>query len=308
MNQYIITYFCINKSIGNVMKFILKTILIIVSFLLLHVSCADKDLNKGGKTDDDPNSPVTTQNYISYLYNYSSENTNNTVEISIITDGAIQTTKDLDLTIPPLKYNKSWLFMLTQDDCKQAAYCRTWAAINGRPISSFVDSTNYYYDVEQLAADDLPPNSYYLGKTLGSSDGCGNEVRFHFTTTLSPESDFMNATTSVNKGFTNNYYRFFMKSGLRWNNVKEMLNFGTGIAFHDMNTTSTQNTDSILKHYQIAQDSILKNLPGRGAKMLAEPNGNKTYVAAANSFPDIQTLTAQSGAVELYPFQTTTDL
>lgn len=30
------------------------------------------------------------------------------------------------------------MLMLTQDDCMQAAFCRTWAAINGKPISSSI--------------------------------------------------------------------------------------------------------------------------------------------------------------------------
>ena len=298
------------------MKFILKTTGIIILFSIILSSCADKDLYKGNKTTDETTGTTTTPSYTSYLYPYSTENSNNTIEISIVTDGSVQATNKVNLSIPPLKYNKSWLFMLTQDDCKHAAYCITWAAINGRPVSSSdtlavsgsASSKVLYYSCEQLYANDLPPNAYNLNKTLGSTDGCGNEVRFHPTTTLAPEWNSMRAQVSVNKGFTGNYYRFYMKSTLTWNDVKEMLNFGTGIAFHDVNTPSVQNTDSILFHYQIAQDSILKNLSGRGAKMLAEPNGNKTYVAAANNFSDIQTLTAQSGSVELYPFQIGTDL
>lgn len=47
-------------------------------------------------------------------------------------------TKDINVEIPHLKYNKTWMLMLTQDDCMQAAFCRTWAAINGKPISSSI--------------------------------------------------------------------------------------------------------------------------------------------------------------------------
>src|SRR5690606_34157228 len=108
---------------------------------------------------------------------------------------------------------------------------------NGRPITSYSGTErNYYYDIEQLEAGDLPPNTYSFGKALGSTDGQGNEVRFHFTTTLAPEWDFMSADVSIRPGFTENYSRFYMKSGLRWSNVREMLNYGTGIAFHDVNT------------------------------------------------------------------------
>src|SRR5699024_1885108 len=109
--------------------------------------------------------------------------------------------------IPVLKYNKSWLFMLTQDDCKHAAYSTTWAAINGKPLSY-----NYYYNAEQLAAGDLPSDIFYFKKTLGSTDGTGKEIRFAFTTTLAPEWEWMDTKTDVNKGFTKNYARFDMKS------------------------------------------------------------------------------------------------
>lgn len=245
--------------------------------------------------------------YSGYQYPSGDEVSNVIAEITIVVDDNVSYNLD-GIEIPPLKYNKSWLFMLTQDDCKQAAYCRTWAAINGRPVSPSSDSANYYYDVENLIAGDLPPLCYELNKTLGSSDGCGNEVRFHFTTTLAPEWSFMRAPSSVRKGYRKNYYRFYMKSGLRWANVKEMLNFGTGIAFHDVNTTSVDRADSILFHYRAAQDSIVKNLSGRGAKMLAEPNGNKTYVTAANTFEDIQTMVAQTGAKQLYPFKESSDI
>mgnify|MGYP003034440827 CR=1 FL=1 len=33
----------------------------------------------------------------------------------------------------------------------------------------------------------------------------------------------------VRPGFTENYYRFFMRAGLMWDDVIEMLNYGVGI-------------------------------------------------------------------------------
>ena len=46
----------------------------------------------------------------------------------------------------------------------------------------------------------------------------------------------MNAETVVYPAFSQDYYRFFMKTGLVWDNVVDMVNYGTGIAFHDVNT------------------------------------------------------------------------
>lgn len=249
-----------------------------------------------------PHPPDPEQKEQAYLYAFDKESQNTVAEITIQTDGSADLSV-VDAEIPYLKYNKSWLFFLTQDDCKHDAFSCTWAAINGKPLS-----LQYRYDVAQLKAGDLPPDVYYLGKTLGSTDGAGNEVRFSFTTTLAPEWKWMDAVTVVDKGYNINYARFYMKSGLVWDNIVEMLNYGNGIAFHDVKTTDENNKDSIIKHYIISQDIILKKLSGRGCKTLVEPNGNKTYVAAAQSYDPIQTMTAQSGTVDLYPFQVKDDL
>lgn len=251
--------------------------------------------------------------YSSYSYPYKEENSNNAIEVIIKSDRAIKA-NDIIAEIPHLKYNKSLLFMFTQDDCKHAAYCRTWAAINGRPVSNSdlyptkPTRKDLYYDAAQLQAGDLPPNVIPAGNTLAYKDGLGNEIRFAITTTLFPEAKWMEAETEVIKDFTNNYHRFYMKSGLVWDNIIEMLNYGTGIAFHDVDAPDIDNPTEILQHYRIAQNIILDKLAGRGCKMLAEPNGNKNYLTAALQYPEIQTMTAQVGAKKLYPFKVTNDL
>lgn len=185
-----------------------------------------------------------------------------------------------------------------------AAYSTTWAAINGRPLSD-----SYYYNAAQLRANDLPPDVYTLGKTLGSTDGAGREVRFAFTTTLKPEWSDMDQQIDVRPGYTGNYYRFYMQRALVWDNVAEMINYGTGIAFHDVKTESVEIPDSIRRHLGISQQIILKKLAGRGCKMLAEPNGNKNYLAAAESYDPIQTIYKQNGeGVVLRPYQLGDDL
>lgn len=251
--------------------------------------------------------------YSTYIYPFKDEIKNATAEITILSNKKINSDQIIS-EIPFLKYNKSWLLMLTQDDCKHAAFCRTWAAINGKPISSsdpYPTTPNphdLYFDAAQLQAGDLPPNVIPAFEALGCTDGNGNEIRFSITTTLAPESDWMNVKYNVKRGMSDNYYRFYMKSGLTWNDVIEMLNYGTGIAFHDVDASDVYAPADILKHYKIAQDSILKELFGRGCKMLAEPNGNKSYVTAALQYPEIQTMGAQNGTVKLYPFKVNDDL
>lgn len=290
------------------MRKTLQQVFLASALLSCLISCIDKDVYQG---NGDDNQGAEHTRYVSYLYPYGSEAQNVVAEITLEIDGEINTDM-IKAEMPFLKYNKSWLFMLTQDDCVHAAYSTTWAAINGKPLSP---DPKYYYNAEQLAAGDLPPDAFYLNKTLDSTDGTGNEVRFAFMTTLSAEEDWMNAETDVNNGYTDNYYRFFMKSGLTWNNVTEMLSYGTGIAFHDVNTEAVTREDSIIKHYTLSQQIILDKLAGRGSKTLAEPNGNKTYVRAALDYAPIQIMTAQNegGATDpelerLYPFKVNFDL
>lgn len=262
------------------------------------------DLYRKEDVDEKSQIPI----YKPYTYPWDQEVSGAEAEIEFVLNISSTMLEDISLSVPPLKYNKSLLFMLTQDDCMHGAFCKTWAAINGKPITWYGYERNYYYDIEQLEAIDIPPNTYSLGKTLGSTDGHGNEVRFHFTTTLAPEWDFMSADVIVDPGFDSHYSRFYMKSGLRWNNVREMLNYGTGIAFHDVKAADVYNVGELVEHLALAQVITLDSLYGRGIKSLAEPNGNKSYLNAAKQLSDIQTMSAQTGTYKLRPYQTTTDL
>lgn len=282
-----------------------KSASISLILLSIFISCIhDKDL-------------YITPLKVTYVYPFQNEKDNHSAEISIELTNSILLDNVLkqDIEIPALKYNKTLLFMLTQDDCKHSTYCRTWAAINGKPISnstpfktSTSDTHQLFYDALQLLNGDLPPNTISNPKTLGSTDGNGNEVRFAITSTLWPEEEFMNVQSQIMFSPNSNYSRFYMKSGLSWYDIVDMLNYGTGIAFHDVKATNVNSAEDILKHYAIAQDSILKQLSGRGCKMLAEPNGNKTYVTAAQTYDAIKTMTAQTGTLKLYPYKVKEDL
>lgn len=283
--------------------------MVLVSFL----SCQNKDLYEGpkGNTDTNNNKPGSDVDYSApYIYNFSDEVKNAEAIITIKTNKDI-TASSLKASIPTLKYNKTWLMMLTQDDCRQDSYCRTWAKINGKPVSSsitFDGEHQLFFDYLQLTNADLPPTTAVAQHSLGSTDGAGNEVRFAITATVEPEQRWMNAGTNINKNYTQNYYRFYMKSGLVWYNLIDMMNYGTGLAFHNVSASNEKDESDVLRHFNIAQDSIVKRLSGRKCKMLAEPDGNKVYVSAALKFPDIQTMTAQAGTVILYPFRVDTDL
>lgn len=288
---------------------------------LTQTSCIRKmDLSQepspGGKDDNGKENP--TEDPPTYLYPFDKEVQNATTTFVIRTKEPVNMEK-IQAIIPPLKYNKQRLFILTQDDCAQSTYCRTWAMINGKPISSSElyptpsetepdKMRDFYYRAEQLSQNDLPPTVLPAQKTLGCTDGAGNEVRFSFSATLAPESALMSERVDILPGFTKHYSRFYRGKMLIWSDARELLNYGCGIAFHDVEAEDLKSPASIIRHFEIAQDIIRKKLSGRGCKMLAEPNGNKTYIEAAKSYAPIQTVAAQTQAVDLYPFQVTNDL
>ena len=60
-----------------------------------------------------------------FFYPFINEPIDHTAEITIQVKEGVQVPIQPTAVIPPLKYNKSWLFMLTQDDCKHAADSET---------------------------------------------------------------------------------------------------------------------------------------------------------------------------------------
>jgi hypothetical protein len=144
---------------------------------------------------------------------------------------------------------------------------------------------------------------------MSTTDGAGNDVRFSFLTTLMPQATWMNAhvTTSLTIA-PSDRYRYYMKSGLVWSDVIGMLSYDTDIAFHNVAADDVNNVEQVRVQYAVVQDSVLKRLPGRGMKVLAEPDGNKTYLHATEGYAPIQISTAQTSGdgittVKLKPYQ-----
>ena len=115
----------------------------------------------------------------------------------------------------------------------QTPFCRVWAGINGRPVS------NSFYHANQLDAGDIPDSivDTTLEKTLGYTDGCGNERRFTHGVAVWPYCQnggrVMMDTESPVDPTANNTYRF-MSPYLQWIDVKMMLKYGCSIYYHNM--------------------------------------------------------------------------
>lgn len=241
-----------------------------------------------------------------YYYPFVSEVSNPHISLLLETDGSKEITID-DIEIPFLKYNKELLLMLTQDDCRQDSYCCTWAKFNGYPVSD--PNGKYFYTSDQLRAGDIHSSTLKPTSPLSITDGTGRDIRFTFSTTLLSEAKSMKFYGDIKNNSTVNDYRFYMHETLNWHDVVDMLNYGNGIAFHDVLASNVNDETDVLNHIRLSQDSTMKYLKGRGVKFLAEPNGNKVYLSASAQYPQIKTTTAQSGNIlTLFPYRLTSDL
>ena len=225
------------------------------------------------------------------------------LEIDITCASAVDA-GDVTVEFPALKYDKDTLVSFTTDDANVSSFCRVWAGINGRPVS------NKFYHANQLEAGDIPASivDTTLDKTLGYTDGCGNERRFTHGVAIWPYcqangTNMMDSTNPVDPS-ASNLYRF-MTPYLQWPDVAMMLKHGCSVYYHNIGTeifgpdTDVNNVIAGLK--ADCQRSI--DRVGRGMKVLARPDGNNVFIEAANGSDQVLMPVAEnSPAVDIFPF------
>ena len=127
---------CKNLNIGIVLFLIIGLVMSgCIRKLNLYQGDKDEDENKdNGKRRD-----VICET--EFIYPFGNETADKEIEITIHLKADRQVGY-LYTEIPTLKYNKDWLFLMTQDDCMHSAFSYTWAAIHGKPLSYI-----YYCDL-----------------------------------------------------------------------------------------------------------------------------------------------------------------
>lgn len=224
------------------------------------------------------------------------------VELEIDCDGAVDA-ENVSVALPALKYDKQMLVSFTTDDANASSFCRVWAAINGRPIS------NKFYHANHLAAGDIPDEivDTTLAKSLGYTDGCGNERRFRHGVAIWPycqaNGNIMMDTTNPVDPAANNLYRF-MTPYLQWGDVQEMLKYGTSVYYHNIGTElfgSDKEVANVIAGLKADCERSIERI-GRGIKILARPDGNNTFIeAAAASGHILFSVAENSPAVDILP-------
>lgn len=188
---------------------------------------------------------------------------------------------NLELSIPPLKHNKENIIGYSFDDNKMSYYCVGFALVNNRPIMYNQPSTVWgTYGANLYHANNLPPEEHLvrLNKTIGYTDGCGNERRMKLGYAIwDGELDI------ARDGLSTSPYRY-MHPYLTWDELKDVIEFGSAIQVH--NAPQPNGTvDEIVESYQVFRDLALSHV-GRGFKTTTRPDGNSNYVFASLEFPE----------------------
>lgn len=206
--------------------------------------------------------------------------------------------EDVRVYFPRLKYGKKFVYSYTYDDCTAMAYGRGFSLINKK----WIDAEKFFHVNQDKSTGYLPV------KTLGYTDGCGNEHRFGLGLAIWPalgNSNIDNFMNPVGK-YPDKYYPYAV-----WKDVVPLIDFGGEIYFHDVDTGGEDTVEAILKGLKSSQE-VTNQMLGRKMKVLARANGDEKYCEAGRRYEDIVLVTAggyTSGSFPQYvTFDTDIDL
>lgn len=194
----------------------------------------------------------------------------------------------ISVSFTPLKYNKKFVFSYTIDDAPAAAYGKAFTLINNK----WMDDTQFYHYTQKETTGKIP------GKTLGFTDGCGNEIRFPLGVAIWPTQGTIYGDFMGNNISEYNPY-------LTWSDLNPILDFGGTIYFHNMNERlyNPNSVSEIVSGLEKDQEKTIEKT-GRGMKILMRPDGNDKYVEAGRQFNDIVMCgVAGWDKTVMYPYQ-----
>lgn len=193
------------------------------------------------------------------------------------------------VTIPKLKYDKKVIFSYTSDDANAEAYGKAFRVINKK----WVDNAAYFHVGQETTTGYTPT------KTLGYTDGCGNERRMPIGAAIWPNNSNANIKQFMDREREGSGYRYML-----WQDLIPILDFGGSPYFHDVNNYNAwndNNKNDIIKGFaEDQQKTWLKT--GRKMKVLMRPGNNNVYIDAAKEYEDIVMSWAGGAPAEkIYP-------
>jgi len=212
----------------------------------------------------------------------------------------------IQVTIPPIKYNKKKVFSYITDDSYNI-YQYIFAGINKRMVARWFgnepNKNGYYYHYGmqgQTKFDQYVSEQYYPEHFLQCTDGAGIKHRYSTMVACWPDK------------LRDPYQPSYNDAGMQypWISEKEFLfyqHFGFSLGYHDLqgydaNITTQAQFDQCVENTVKLFNEYVRMIP----KTMIEPNGDHKYLIFSQGNDIIQNLTAQSGDTlikKAYPFK-----
>lgn len=193
-------------------------------------------------------------------------------------------TQPVSVRVAPLKYNKHMVFCYTVDDASVNAWSRVFATINGR----WIDNQEFFHLGLRKTT------GYRQQYPLCFTDGCGNDRRFTFGSaiwpSLSGEYNPEGFILDVNKSVFSPY--------ISWEELQIMTDMGNAVHWHNVPTSETDTLEHDVKALVKGIETDYKKTYskiGYPMKVLAQPDGNGSYLEAALISPYVHMTRATTG-------------
>ncbi|MBR1609605.1 MAG: hypothetical protein IJ678_08335 [Kiritimatiellae bacterium] len=179
--------------------------------------------------------------------------------------------------MPPVKFGKAAPLCMISDDMSLSDYCSTWALFNGYPHSATTKDRQYPRGdllLDQSVRD--IPAGYYDS----DSDGDGAVDGVHEPLTFSDGAGLRRrfAGTSAVFAYTDGNYLQITPD-----DVRTMSRTGWACTFHDVDVdiSAIDNDPAKIAERFAPLNERWKSKTGYALKLMVEPNGNKSYMAAS---------------------------
>lgn len=215
------------------------------------------------------------------------------IEFNVSVPSTVDTSL-VELSFPPLKYDKKLLCSYNQDDCPTNTYSQLYAMINNKMYSPETVSGEKYVHFKAK----LPPSSYRSNTLLEYTDGCGVDHRFACSVCVWPNNRIGgNGLYVMGDGVKIEGYAW---PYLTWVDLEPVLDFGFSITQHDQ-AVGTDTIEQIIEGMRLDQLKCLQMI-GIAPKIMMRPNGNNDYVTAATQSSHMVTSFSESGTtVNIFP-------
>ena len=182
------------------------------------------------------------------------------------------TVSSIQMSIPPLKYNKKWAYAFTSDDGTRGVYQYMQKYFNGRYVET--GAANWHDTMARTSGE-------YAPQKLTYSDGCGNLIPFRVEIAWLTRN---NGGTDIHSSSTPEH-----SSAMQWSELVTFKDFFGGINNHEIGA----NGDAYVS--LLENQTILYNKIGYWMTSHNEPNGDATYIPAARFFDFIYFMTSSGG-------------